>query len=410
MIKMTFGPSCAAGRPPRVALTTYSTKPRGGVVHTLELAESLQAAGIPVTVVAMGEAGSLFRKVGVPVKTISPPAPRDTLEERVFSWIDAMTAGLGRMTDDFDIVHSQDCISARAAARVRDAGARFRLVRTVHHVDDFTTQALIDCQRNAILEPDRVLVVSRTWQNRLREDYGVESSIVTNGVRSEQFAIRLDARRRVELRRKIGAENSFLFLTIGGIEPRKGSEFLVQALAKLKGETSTPVTLAIIGGHSFQDYRNYRERVLASLPALGLEIGKDIALLQTVTQTELIEWLAVADGFVFPSVNEGWGLVVLEAASAGLPIVASDIDVFKEFLAHDVNAILTKVSDAGSLAQGMVRLINEPNTVSTLTTNGLTLAEKHSWRVTAEQHVSVYREIARSMEDDALSGLKNRQP
>ena len=70
------------------------------------------------------------------------------------------------------MLHTQDCISARAAARVRDAGAPVRVVRTVHHVDDFTTPALVECQRRSIVDPDLVLVVSEDWRTRLGDDYG----------------------------------------------------------------------------------------------------------------------------------------------------------------------------------------------------------------------------------------------
>ena len=379
---------------PRIALTTYSIKPRGGVVHTLELAEALQAAGVAVTVIAMGERGAeFFRNVSVPVRIFEAPPWGDTLERRVFSWIDAMAAGLSELRGEFDIVHSQDCISARAAARVRDAGAHFQLVRTVHHVDDFTTQALIDCQRNAIIEPDRVLVVSKLWQRRLSADYGVQASIVTNGVRSERFTVRPDGQRRAELRRQVGVENRFLYLTVGGIEPRKGSNYLTQALAKLKAARSDAPALAIVGGHSFQDYREYREEVLASLPGLGLELGKDVILLGTVKEHELPEWLAAADGFVFPSVNEGWGLVILEAASAGLPVVASDIEVFREFLVDGADAILTRVAEPDSLAYGMARLIDEPATAHRLRDNGPALAARYPWSATAAQHIAIYDDV-----------------
>lgn len=387
-------PSSSA-RSPRIALTTYSTKPRGGVVHTLELAEALQSAGMAVTVIAMGEPGALFREVSVPVRMIAPPGQFETLEERVFNWIDAMTSGLHEMRDEFDIVHSQDCISARAAARVRDAGAPFKLVRTVHHVDDFTTQALIDCQRNAILEPDRALVVSKSWQDRLLDEYGVTASIVYNGVKPERFRTTLTADRRAELRCSIGSENRFLYLTIGGIEPRKGSEYLMKAMAKLKAERPEPPLLAVIGGHSFQDYRDYRDRVLGSLPEMGLELGKDIVLLNTVSQTELVEWLAAADGFVFPSTKEGWGLVIMEAAAAGLPVVASDIDVFREFLVADKHAILTSTGNVDSLASGMARLLDEPETAIRLAQNGHHLVADYSWKATAEEHIRIYDEVIR---------------
>ncbi|EIN00487.1 group 1 glycosyl transferase [Paraburkholderia hospita] len=376
---------------PRIALTTYSVKPRGGVVHTLELAEALQAAGIDVTVIAMGDPDTkFFRDVSVPVRIIESPPWKDTLEQRVFSWIDAMTKGLSQLCDEFDIIHSQDCISARAAARVRDAGAGIHLVRTVHHVDDFTTQALIDCQRNAILEPDHVLVVSKLWQDRLRAEFGVDATIVTNGVRPGRFSVSMDDQRRAELRERVGASSRFLYLTVGGIEPRKGSRFLIQALAKLKANRRNSPVLAVIGGHSFQDYREYREEVLSSLEGLGLTLGKDVVLLGTVDEKELPEWFAVADGFVFPSVNEGWGLAILEAASAGLPVVASDIEVFQEFLVHERDAILTKVGDPDSLAHGMARLMDEPFTFRQLKENGPALAARYSWNTTALQHMAIY--------------------
>lgn len=364
-------------------------------MHTLELAEALHDAGVDVTVIAMGEPDAgFFRDVSVPFEIVQTPEWRESLEDRVFSWIDAMEDGLKAMGDRFDIVHSQDCISARAAARVRDAGAGFKLIRTVHHVDDFTTQALMDCQRNAILEPDEVLVVSRLWQAQLLEDYGVQSKIVTNGVRADRFAKAITPERRVELRNRAGLTHNstdrFLYLTVGGIEPRKGSRHLIDALAKLKAERDDAPALAVIGGHSFQDYRAYREDVLGSLPELGLELGKDLILLGTIDDAEFPEWFSAADGFVFPSVTEGWGLVILEAASASLPVVASDIDVFHEFLQHDQDAILTRTADADSLAAGMARLLDEPETVERLVTNGPQLAARYSWAETARQHISIY--------------------
>ena len=85
----------------------------------------------------------------------------------MFASVDALEEGLAAIAGEVDVLHTQDCISARAAARVRDAGARVRVVRTVHHVDDFTTAALVDCQRQAILEPDRLVVVSEDWRTRL---------------------------------------------------------------------------------------------------------------------------------------------------------------------------------------------------------------------------------------------------
>src|SRR5207253_7466052 len=128
------------------------------------------------------------------------------------------------------------------------------VLRTVHHVDDFTTPALIDCQRQAIVEPDRVFVVSRHWQDVLRDEYGVEAEVVPNGVDGRRFR-GVTPERRAELRARIGIDDErFLFLVVGGIEPRKGSVHLLRAMGDVQ-----PAALAVVGGHSFQDYRAYRE-------------------------------------------------------------------------------------------------------------------------------------------------------
>ena len=90
--------------------------------------------------------------------------------------------------------------------------------------------------------------------------------------------------------------------------------------------------LAVVGGHSFQDYTAYRDAALAGLPDLGLELGRDVVLLGTVPDDELPAWYRAADALAFPSLKEGWGLAVLEAMAAGLPVVATDIPVFREYL------------------------------------------------------------------------------
>lgn len=161
-----------------VGLLTYSTKPRGGVVHTLELAEALADLGVPVQVLALGEPGTgFFRPVHVPFTLVPGPVGTTSLEEKVAGGIDSLEEGLRELVrrQPDVILHAQDCMSARAAARVRDSGTAVPVVRTVHHVDDFSTQMLMDCQRQAILEPDVVLVVTEVWRDILAAEYGVHA-------------------------------------------------------------------------------------------------------------------------------------------------------------------------------------------------------------------------------------------
>ena len=383
-------------RQTQVALVTYTTKPRGGVVHTLAVAEALADLGTAVEVIALGSPGARFsREVRVPWRTFEAPPPAGTLDQRVFEAVDALAEGLARTGEGLPpILHTQDCISARAACRIRDAGLPVTVVRTVHHVDDFTTQALIDCQRQAILEPDRVLVVSATWQRQLLEQYGVTAEVVPNGVDLDRFAARPDPSVTEALRAGIGAASRFVFLTVGGLEPRKGSAHLVQALAAAGRALGEQPVLAVVGGHSFQDHSAYRQAVLDSLPGLGLEPDVDVVVLGTVSDDDLTAWYHAADAFAFPSVNEGWGLVVLEAMAAGLPVVASDIPVFREYLHHGVDSLLVAPGDVPALAEAMVTLVGDAEARTRLARAGRRVAAAQGWDASARRHVEVYRSLA----------------
>lgn len=387
----TRSPSALA----RVALVSYSTKPRGGVVHTLSLAEALAVEAMPVRVVSLGEPGhGFFRPVRAPYTLIPPPEPLPTLEERVFASIAALERGLVDLAGDVDVFHAQDCISARAAARVRDAGTGVRVVRTVHHVDDFTTPALVECQRQAILEPDELVVVSEDWRRRLERDYGRSARVIHNGVDPRRFPP-IEPERRSLLRRQRGLSERFVFLSVGGIEPRKGSVFLLEAMAVLAKEMEPAPALLVIGGHSFQDYRAYREEALGMLPGLGLELDRDVFLLGTVGDDELHEWYRAADALAFPSVNEGWGLAVLEAMSADLPVVTSDIAVFREYLTDRETAIMTRAGDSCSLAAGMRDMVLDGALRERLVVAGRALVPSFSWRRAALEHVRLYADGGR---------------
>ena len=365
----------------RVALLTHSTTPRGGHVHTLGLGEALHRAGQPVHLVALGE--RLYRPVELPHTVVPGPAREGTtLEQRVFASIENMAAALAARIDEFDVLHAQDCIAASAALRARAlTGSPVRVLRTAHHVDDFTTQALIDCQRRAIVEPDRVLVVSEQWRRILRSDFGVETTVVPNAVDTARFAHRIVPAR--------GARA--VLLAVGGIEPRKGTVVALRALARLDPR---PV-LVIVGGHSFQDFAPYRDAALAELPALGLTLGVDVVEVGTVTDAELAGWYAGSDVLCYPSIAEGFGLVAIEAMSQGLPVVASDIEVFGEYLTDGEDALLPAAGDPDALATALHRVLHDAALRDRLRGAGAATARSYTWAAAATAHATIYADLGR---------------
>jgi glycosyltransferase-like protein len=327
-----------------------------------------------------------FRSTTVPHTIIAAPPPAPTLEERVWQSVDALTTGLAGV--DADIVHTQDCIAARAAVAARPSGT---VLRTVHHVDDFTTAALVECQRRAIVEPDRVLVVSQQWKQILQTDYGVSAAVVPNGVDGSRFGP-IPVEQRLGLRQSVGAGERFVFLAVGGIEPRKGSVFLLRALSRLC-RTSRGAMVVVVGGHSFQDYAAYREDALGSLPSLGLSLGRDVVLAGTLPDSQLAAWYRSADALAFPSVKEGWGLAVLEAMSASLPVIATDIPVFREYLTDGVNALLVPPADDAALASAMTSMMADGRLRDRLRAGGDEVVARYTWDASAQAHVRIYAEM-----------------
>jgi glycosyltransferase-like protein len=395
---------------PRLALVTYSTKPRGGVAHTLALGEALHALGADVLVVGLGDPATGFhRRVSVPTLVVRAPDADGGLEARVAANIDALEGALRDVAGNRPLLHTQDCIAARAAARVRDSGVDCQVLRTVHHVDDFETAALMDCQRRAILEPDRVFVVSEAWRRILRDEYGVAATRVRNGVDVHRFGVRPPQPEVDRLRARAGATGRPLVLSVGGIEPRKGSDTLTAAMSLLSAGGGARPVLAVVGGHSFQDHRAYRERVLSRLPSLGLQEGRDVVLVGTVPDREMAAWYAAADVLAFPSTKEGFGLAALEAMSAGLPVVVSDLPVFREWLVPEQDALMVPAGDPPALAAALARVLTTPAERDRLATAGRTLAATWSWEASARGHLTEYARLPSTEPGDGVGAGRPRE-
>ena len=383
----------------RIALFTYSTKPRGGVVHTLELAEHIQNLGHDVHIFALGkDEQGFFRSTSFP-NTFIPCAmgeKNESLDNRIERYIDTYFQFLvTHLETPFDIYHAQDCVSANALWHASEKGLFSFFIRTIHHIDDFVSPRLIQCQKDSIYRPEHRLVVSKYWKVRLMSEFGVDSHMIHNGVDIKRFRPPTDSQRN-GARKKLDVSGKTVFLSIGGIEPRKNSIRLVMAfdLARrqllIKG--LDPILL-IAGGETLFDYTLYRKEFFAWLHDSELEIGKDILLLETVEDEQIPELYHAADGLLFPSVKEGWGLVVLEAMASGLPVLTSDIPVFKEYLLHEENAFMVSAEDELSIASGIEKLAIDIRLKRRLASSGPKTAELYSWESTAKAHLEYYFEL-----------------
>jgi glycosyltransferase involved in cell wall biosynthesis len=202
----------------------------------------------------------------------------------------------------------------------------------------------------------------------------------------------VSAARTAELRAFVGAQGRFLLLAVGGVEPRKGSKTLFAALGLLRERGWRPV-LAVVGGHTFRDYEAYRQEALAMLADRGLALGTDVVQLGTVSDDVLAAWYRSADALAFPSIAEGFGLAPLEALAAGLPVVASDLPVFREFLTDGRNALLPAAGDPTALADALERVMTDGRLRVDLVANGRAVVPAFTWSATAARHAEIYQSV-----------------
>jgi glycosyltransferase-like protein len=317
-------------------------------------------------------------------------ATEPQFDERILGMLAAYTEGLAPLLEGFDVVHSQDCLSANAALELRDGGVVDRVLRTVHHVDDFTSPSLVECQDRSILEPDELLCVSEDWVARLEREFGVRAGLVRNGVDLARFRPGRDAAERAHDRRRAGLGDRFTVLNVGGIEPRKGSVTLLEAFAQLRRELPERDPLLVIaGGVTLFDYRHERERFDARAHELG--VSSHVRVTGPLEPKELERLYRAADVFAFPSVKEGFGLAALEALACDLPVVASDLAAFRGFL-DERCARIVPVGDASALAHELLEVARAERTRA----GGRAVARAWSWDAAAAAHERAYEDLLKA--------------
>ncbi|MDQ2882570.1 MAG: MSMEG_0565 family glycosyltransferase [Actinomycetota bacterium] len=360
-----------------IALLTYSTKPRGSVVHTLALAEALAEAGQRVTVWTLGRGGDsgFFRPVDSRVELRIAPFPDIPGEEfgpRILRSIQVLRDAFD--PTGYDVVHAQDCISANAVNRC---------IRTVHHIDHFNTPELAACHERAIVNPYAHVCVSAAVAGELLDGWRIAATVIPNGVDVQRFsraAGPAGACARAAWRSRLGR----YVLTVGGIEPRKGSLELLEAYALLRARMPD-VQLVIAGGETLFDYQDYR----ASWEKRAAELGVEPVVLGPVDHDALPPLVAAAGVFAFPSTREGFGLAAMEALGAGIPLVVSNLPVF-----HEIFTGVARFADGpAELATQLAAELDGDAVTPDAREAGRSLAARYTWSAAAQRHLELYQSL-----------------
>ncbi|MGF9566197.1 MSMEG_0565 family glycosyltransferase [Neorhizobium sp. JUb45] len=371
----------------RIAMLTHSTNPRGGVVHAMHLSEGLTDIGHEVVLHAPDARDrGFFRKPRCQTVCFSvDPAASDMtgmVEQRISDYVQYFQSPAAR---DFDMFHAHDGISGNALATLKERGLIPAFVRTVHHIDTFSDPKLMQLQDRSIDRADRFFSVSEMWQATLRTNRGISSVVVGNGVDTQRFAPTWNGE-QAELHDRLGLHSGPVFLSIGGIESRKNTLGILDAFRQLRA-VEPLAQLVIAGGVSLLDHRDYQEEFQSHLRALRSDAAA-VHVIGAVADGDMPNLYRLADALVFPSLKEGFGLVVLEAMASGVPTIVPSIAPFTGYLSSD-DAIWCDPHHSASIAEAMA-LSLLPQIRDRVIARGLEVAGRFSWRRVAEAHLPTY--------------------
>lgn len=197
---------------------------------------------------------------------------------------------------------------------------------------------------------DAIVCVSRTTADALAEYYGQMQFVRSRPLSVFYFHLGADVPEgegRVRDEVRYFAENGkFTFLMVGTVEPRKGHMVALQALQKLPDTIRKDCRLLIIGKNG---WKNEDVRKMLALP----ELKDSVLWIKDASDGELRWAYSHTDALIASSLQEGFGLPLVEAAHFGLPLICSDIPVFREVTQG--NADFFKVMDADALAKCLIK-------------------------------------------------------
>jgi phosphatidylinositol alpha-mannosyltransferase len=220
---------------------------------------------------------------------------------------------------------------------------------------------------------DAAIAVSNACLNAFTDRLHAEFRIIPNGVDVERFS-----RGRPIRRHQDGKLN---VLYVGRLEPRNGLDRLVASFHRVWRQI--PARLIVMGdGPLLPRYR-------AMVPQ---EMAEDVIFTGRVLD-ERPDWYATADVYCAPARIASFGVTLLEAMAAGKPVLASDIDGYREVLTHGREGELISGDDTAGWARALIRLAREPARAAGYAERGRLTVQRYAWPVVTREVLGLYRSI-----------------
>ncbi|HEX6132123.1 MAG TPA: D-inositol-3-phosphate glycosyltransferase [Actinomycetota bacterium] len=412
--------SSSIGSAPRIAVLSVHTSPvdqpgigdSGGMNVTIRaLAERLAARGVEVDVFTRcrGGADHDVPPLAAGARMISvkagpcAPVPKAVLPRFLPEFLGGVLRQARLEGRGYDLVHSHYWLSGWVGRSASDLwGAP--LVASFHtlgKVKNYSRargerpepEERLDNERRVIAAADRIVAATPVEAGQLVGLYRAHPErirVVPPGVDHTVFR----PRDRAAARRRLHLTNLRLALYVGRMQPHKGPDVAVRAVAEAVArdpDATRDLVLGLVGGPSGADAGAEVARLIELATALG--IADRVVLFPPQAQERLADFYAAADVVLVPSRSESFGLVALEAQACATPVVATAVGGLRHVVRDGRTGFLVEGHDPGDHAERILAVLRDARLQERLGAEAARAALRFTWDVTADGVVSVYDEL-----------------
>ena len=404
----------------RVAMLSYHTCPlatlggkdTGGMnVYVRELTRELGRKGVHVDVFTRSQdehVPHVLHDLGYGNRVVHIPAgPEVPLPKQVLaSFIPEFVKHILEFTKlkdlQYDLIHSHYWMSGVAAEVLKEKWS-VPIVHMFHTLgemkqriasspDENESDYRLSGERQVLRIADRIVAATQAESAQLLWLYEADTDkivIIPPGIDISHFyPIPND-----EAKEFVGVSPcDRLLLFVGRIEPLKGIDILIHAIALMR-QKGIKICLSVIGGNTSLD-PDLENNEMARLQLLREQVGllDLVAFLGKREQESLPYYYSAADAVVVPSHYESFGMVALEAMACGTPVVASQVGGLAFLVRDGVTGFTVPVDDPEELAAYLIKLVEDEDLRKTMGMNASEFAKDYAWDKIADQIIALYNE------------------
>ena len=267
-------------------------------------------------------------------------------------------------SNNFDLIHAHTVYPSGYVAYKLSRKYKIPFIVTTHGMDFYQcspnvsentrgkqyNSIILNKINKVLLYAEQIIAVSERFRKDILE-YNSKAKVISieNGYYKELFKTGSKTKARKELGL---SENDKILLSVGYFVKKKGHKYLIEAMDKII-QSFPNAKLYLVGGGMLKS--EYIKLIKSYM------LDDYVFLIDNVSQHKLARWYQAADVFVFPSLDEPFGVALIEAMACGIPTIATKTQGPSQIIHHNEDGILIPIKDTKSIEENVCDLFSNPS-------------------------------------------------